>query len=540
MQVNPLGVGWRSYLGRSCQILNFSSAVRHHSLTSFTHIVKFSYIKRIRKNLPKRTVSGFRPLFGDWTQAKFGHGIPTTRSEPSPYLEDCPVLEGVSSTLWRDVSDRSSILKRYDGYETRHTFNVDPESYSLAVEDVLELAGSAFLSPCEVGPSLLSLPGSSSAGYPYLRQRSECFPDIQRDTKILRRTIKGGRPFVYPCMASSRRVIRPVGENKPRLVWAYPGAVSCLEQQFALPLSEWIKNFTPHGANVQWMDKFKWFRQLSPFEDTYTSLTLDFSSFDASVPAFVIRDAFDILRNQFDLTPDQDKQWQFIVNYFIHTPLMLYGEVKQKHRGIPSGSCFTSIIGTICNMIVCHYVARLHKFKLSRSSKWLGDDSRLVIIKHQTGSVRDIACQYSEGASDFGMTVHPDKCRGVLSYDCNRENEYYLGSFLSRNFHFTYPQLRFDRSKFLGQILIPEHRDKRPGDTLDRLIGLTYAYGFDREAYNILKVCYSWVTTHFPSSPSMSERQINKFNRFLHFNFTAETWKFPAFEAIHTRYFGYS
>jgi hypothetical protein len=49
--------------------------------------------------------------------------------------------------------------------------------------------------------------------------------------------------------------------------------------------------------------------------------------------------------------------FQFIKKYFINTKMMLpNGDIYQKADGLPSGSTFTSLIGSIVNMIVIDFL----------------------------------------------------------------------------------------------------------------------------------------------------------------------------------------
>jgi hypothetical protein len=285
------------------------------------------------------------------------------------------------------------------------------------------------------------------------------------------------------------------------------------------------------------MDNFQWFRRLSRFNRRDVIMTLDFSSFDSTVPAFLIRDAFKILRNLFQLDDREEKYWDFIVDYFINTPIMMYGTVRQKHRGVPSGSCFTNIIDTLCNMIICYYTASLFEFSISDDSNWMGDDAYVVIVSHRIGSKISCSSDFQIGSSHFGMVCNPDKCDfNFASGDLDGK----IGSYLSRDVHIYYPQLRFKTIKFLGQLLIPEEEDKDPSMTLDRIIGLTYAYGFEASAYKMLSACYQHVVNLYPCKPSFNPRIIARMNRFTNHSFTHEEWVFPTYKDIHFRYYGYS
>jgi hypothetical protein len=406
------------------------------------------------------------------------------------------------------------------------------------------LVGHDCLVPADSRTALESLPGSSSAGYPYLAPRGKVFDDVIRDVKSLRKAIYKDKAKVFPCMGASRRSIQEIPYNKPRLVWAYPGAVSAIEAKFTSVLEDWIGDFKQHGKHIQWMDNFKWFEKLFNPHPNTMYVSLDFKGFDASVPAFIVRDAFHLLRQLFELTEKEQKEWDFVVDYFIHTPLMLYGDVYQKHRGIPSGSCFTSIIGTLVNMLVCHYLCDVHGYEIVlEGSYWLGDDSRFRVYDFRTGNVRIVGNNLVTTASTIGMEIHPDKSSLILSHGGGLdtiEETFNYGSFLSREIHFLYPQLRFNATKVVAQAFIPEHPDKSYHATLDRLIGLCYAFGFHWPTYVKLKSLYEHVCFNFGARPGFDPRIVTPYFRMLNTEFKRSDWVFPSFEKLHTLYFGYS
>jgi hypothetical protein len=97
----------------------------------------------------------------------------------------------------------------------------------------------------------------------------------------------------------------------------------------------------------------------------------DYRQFDKTPPAWLIRDAFSIVFDSFDLKHVEDaegKVWPVnevrtqrrikkLVSYFINTPIRLAsGERFRKRGGVPSGSTFTNIINTIINCIVTRFV----------------------------------------------------------------------------------------------------------------------------------------------------------------------------------------
>lgn len=145
----------------------------------------------------------------------------------------------------------------------------------------------------------------------------------------------------------------------------------------------------------------------------------DWSKFDKTVPPWLIRAAFQIILNAFDLTKCQDnegriselsktetiRRFKRLVKYFINTPVRLStGERFRKSGGVPSGSMFTNIIDSIVNMIVMRYCIYSTTGTFPRGEIYLGDDS--VCAADGIVNLQDIG---TLAESKFGMILNVSK-----------------------------------------------------------------------------------------------------------------------------------
>jgi len=467
-------------------------------------------------------------LRGQWQKIPVRHGISTIRSVPSKFLRKHSSYN-ITDFLWRDVADRSSMEARFEAYKQDLSVDMDDDILDWAHEQVSGLFGYDSLKPLRLKEAIRNLPQGSSAGYPYLTKRSEVVSEITRDASVIQDAIfRGSKPEVYPCVASSRRVVRQKGKNKPRLVWGFPGAISALEARFEGATKRVLKNFKFLGCNLNWMDPSSW-KELFKVESGQL-VTLDYKGFDASVNTKLIRSAFSIYRQLFQLTDKEEKLFHFLIEYFIHTPLVFYNRIVQKHRGLPSGSCFTYIIGTIVNMLISYYCAGSIGYSIGSASRWSGDDSRVStdcgINKFQY--MREM----EETTRELGVCIHPDKS----STDLSRNTD---GAFLSREISHLYPNIRFNYEKAVGQVFIPENCDKSPEDVLNRIIGLSYAYGFDRKMYDLLSEAWRCVKTRHPTARAEADDRLLYKMRWLLNSDRPLDWEFKSFEFYHSLYFGY-
>lgn len=482
-----------------------------------------------------------------WDTIKGGKsGAPLQFSRPSPYVNmDVPevseIFRGIEDRFWRDVATRPALEEAFQRFVSPKSVHINARAAEAAWSRVDEKFAHlrSRLRPISIGESWDGMPKSTSPGLPAVRlgfsSKWDASRAIKRDVRTWWRqfsSTSSGAPLVFPCMPAARRVVREKPANKPRLVWVYPGSNILLEGQFAQPLfaalsdAEWI------GWTVNWLDGGRSRGKMFPPAGTAAIASIDISSFDANVLRQLIIKAFSIIRSLFTLTSAEHRAFDLIVDYFIHTPMLFFDGIVQKHRGIPSGSYFTQTVGTIVNMFYSYYVDEVQSPidgpRLSPSGHlWLGDDSRLLFSIWY--GAYDFYRSWVSRYSDVGGTVSADKFSLVV-LDGTHEN---IGTFLSRKILVGYPHLEFNYVKFLAQILIPEDEDASVGMFCARLIGLAWAYGYDRRAWRVLDLLYIHGV-----EPVYTDRLLRMFRFGLGMP-ELDYSEFPSFERVRRRYFGY-
>ena len=234
---------------------------------------------------------------------------------------------------------------------------------------------------------------------------------LSRAEKIVK-----GEKAPLPCLAAVRVSLkRRELEDKsiewyaePRLVWAYSGDMTAVEGKFAIQLIEIFKRMkTPMAIGYSTADLgcVVDSRVLATGEEVYGT---DYSKYDSTIPAKVIRYCFDVLETWFDLSdPDARRAWEIIREYFIYTPIVMHDGCLYtgKNHGIPSGSYFTQIIGSMVNTVIMGTISSKFGLKLTGLNfLCLGDD---VLFSAYKGldlvAVSDFCLQ------TFGILIHTIK-----------------------------------------------------------------------------------------------------------------------------------
>lgn len=296
-------------------------------------------------------------------------------------------------------------LERY-GYSSAEG-KVDDEVFERAVA----LTFKAFckpsscddLEPLELNERLFaSVKADRSSGAPEFLRKADTFQrDLSRAKRIALDVASGVKSSAPPCTAY-HRIQHGAEGPKTRLVWGYPQAMTLLEACFARPLiDQFLAIKSPMAFGLQ---KFELGARLVRIGNLGINYAIDFSKFDASISPRLISIAFRILETWFDFDKDQLAVWDKVINYFIHTPILMPdGYVWMKHQGVPSGSYFTQMVDSIINYLVIQYVMLKTSGEAATNCLVLGDDS--VFSSTHWVSLSDIASH----AKSLGLTVNVEK-----------------------------------------------------------------------------------------------------------------------------------
>jgi len=317
-----------------------------------------------RRTLAFLNTSG--PLLVEWGILNglqhFGYDLSVERDNKSQYS-----VEGLTASLARYGENRDldsaylSVLDEAMNRTLRAFGSKTPKFTALPLDEGL----------------LRYTHGEKSSGLPCLGKKRDSFlSDLGRAERIA-----VGERAPEPCVAF-HRVQHGAEGPKTRLVWGYPQSMFLLEAQFAPQLIEhFLGAFTPMAFGLF---KSQVSARMQSIRNSGVRYSLDFSGFDSSLHPKLIDFAFRVLRSHFELNEEEAQTWTKVVNYFIHTPIMMPDQsVWVKHRGVPSGSYFTQMVDSIINYLAVTYSwLRATGFGVSDDHVLvLGDDS---IVGHVT------------------------------------------------------------------------------------------------------------------------------------------------------------
>jgi hypothetical protein len=193
--------------------------------------------------------------------------------------------------------------------------------------------------------------------------------------------------------------------------------------------------------------------------------SVDYSSYDQSIPNWLIYDAFKILYDWFgDMNTLDAALWKVVVNDFVNKSFISKGgELIRAHHGVPSGSMFTQIIDTLCNQIMISTYF-LSKNRTDYECLICGDDNLIT-----TSRQLDESDMLNYLKHNFGVQGHPDKCKkGVQSVS---------PEFLSRTWMWS--SVWREPKLLLAKMLYPERfRPYSKGEIFPELILYSYIQAY--------------------------------------------------------------
>lgn len=421
---------------------------------------------------------------------KIGYNLNFQSDLVDPYVREAvEFLFGKVPRKFRRYSRSGGTLENV--YESLSKYDHDYATAPKAVwfTEAVAMAYKAFKLPGKLPVKAVSdvefIPGAS-AGWTWLGlKKSDVYEfAVSEATKMIKLIQKSrvNKAHVPPCVTFKRTQLYRFGQKaKVRAVWGYPFEVTLLESMFGEPLGEAFKAYrTPmfYGRHV--------LKEIPIAIDNAVGIgrcfVTDISGFDATVPAYLVRIAFDIMKQSLEIPNDLLPVWDFVMNFFIKTPIVLpNGERYIKSGGIASGSRFTQYVGSIVNFIL------ITSTQLALHGKaWdtyvLGDDSLQIVPL-------DVEIDRSMWASFMGE--HFNMTMSVTKSSLSREPHEvdFLG-------HSSYAgRVIRDVEKVIALALYPEYAVTDPGHSVLRVMML---YADSGMRNNILRRIFDYLKLRYP------------------------------------------
>ena len=376
-------------------------------------------------------------------------GFTTLDVESMRHVVDHPELWNRSRV---DLDAMYSALARYGQSSRKHTKN--QAAYSAALTQLrLKFAKleSSAIRPYSLTEGEIPFQPQKSSGFPLMSKKNL---DELRALKEAKRLVDTDRR-PPPCVASVRVQQKATGP-KTRLVFAYPMSMTLIEGMFAPLVTKRIKQFVDCITYADGLEEIG--QKTADARRSKFILETDFSAFDATIPDFIIRDCFSILRDGFHLDEVELKAWERMVDYFVNTPILMPdGGVYLTHRGVPSGSWFTNIIDSMVNLLSVYYCAHRVGMQGKVVIHVLGDDAIIG-----TSYPLDLV-EWSRFASELGLDMSPEKSKVAVyspnsRVDYTEEVPYYLGRYWTesgawyRPMHITLARLLYHERWVAGDV----------------------------------------------------------------------------------------
>lgn len=253
-------------------------------------------------------------------------------------------------------------------------------------------------------------------------------------------------------------------KQKTRLVHVVSFEVIAAETMFFKPIFDGYRQF-PWYSTGKSSDQLE--AQLRQQRDTHTYWTsIDYSQYDASLPDWLIRDAFDLLYEVINpmLAAQHRDLWKTLVQDFVvKTVIGEDGQTFILRHGVPSGSMFTNLIDSLCNyLMMLTYINSQGVLKEEVAINICGDDNLIF-----TNSPFDMEDFLSYVKHNFGVTGSADKCSHGTSRDDNPE--------------------------YLSTVWTKQGRWRQPEELISKLLYPEYFRDYDRKGFSPLAVVLSYV-----------------------------------------------
>lgn len=328
---------------------------------------------------------------------------------------------------------------------------------------------------------LKALPKSDThSGYVYiesgLKQKGDNMEGIyQTYQEVVKKAIEDGtfsRPIMISFRTQASGEYTSHGERtnscklKTRVVSMADLYFLIVELRFMKPIQEFLNTRTWYTGGK---DRNQISMEISDGRAKFNQwLSIDYSSFDQTLPPWLIEDVWNVFRSAFVLTEEDEKLLDAVIHDTIHKDFILSEGIAHSDVGLPSGYNFTNAGGSACNRVVwlTYAIAKGLKSKMIAC----GDDN--LIFTEIPVDAEDLA---SYVGKNFGMVINPDKSsRG----NCKRDYPEFLSCEWRIDGQFRHPFI------LLSRLAYPERKrlyndSVTPAHVLYAYI-LTYKLGMEK------------------------------------------------------------
>lgn len=263
--------------------------------------------------------------------------------------------------------------------------------------------------------SLLGIKRNTSAGLTaYGETKLEAFTTgLDKAVRVLE---DGKSPS--PCLAG----VRTQRKEKTRLVWGYPLEMTIIEAVVARPMIDYFKGVN-HLMTFGKTSHEVGMRLRKSCSSTKYHASIDYSQFDSSVRADIIRYAFNAFRTWYKpgtlvyKNVTVGEMFDLVETYFISTPIVMPNKEKEyptlvlgKSHGVPSGSYFTQIVDSFTNAALIFAVSSRFQLAVKEDDVYiLGDDC--LVFTNQEIDLNKLG----NFVSKYGFKCNPSKGSTGLS-----------------------------------------------------------------------------------------------------------------------------
>lgn len=267
------------------------------------------------------------------------------------------------------------------------------------------------LRPIPIGLAAKALNMQASSGYPYYVKKGKAVDRLVNDAN--------STPFsewrYFPVMRSFRLQFRRDFEkvvSKIRVIYPYPGMITLLELRFVRPAVDFCisKVDSPYVTGRSGSFVHNIIKKYC----SYKNVSTDISKFDQNMPNEVVVAAFACLRTAFKLDKSDAILFENLATFFCSSYLSSRVGTKDaktivKTSGIPSGTGFTNLIGTLCHAIILAYYD--HDWFINNKTLLCSDDN--LFFTDNSYSLSDLSDIYEP----WGLKFNSEKTNMKHNFD---------------------------------------------------------------------------------------------------------------------------